>query len=79
MAELNKEDCTIGISPDGEVAVITVPIKKYADNMPDGAALLFGKIRELEAYLHREFQQIRLKRQQVGVIPVNGTTPIKLA
>lgn len=72
---LNRQDVTIGMSPDGEVSVLTIPLKKYADNIEDGAALMFGKFRELEAHVRQEFQQIRLRKSQVGLIKSNGAMP----
>lgn len=75
---LNREQCTIGMSPDGEVIVITIPIKKYANNQEDGAALLFGKFRELEAHARQEFKAILMRKAELGLVRANGAPPLNL-
>jgi hypothetical protein len=70
--ELNKEDCTIGLSLDQEVLIMTMPLKKFVDNEMDGAALLFGKFRELQAHATQLFSQQRQSKFKGGILRPGG-------
>lgn len=75
--ELNKEEVTIGLSPDGEVAIITIPIAKYALNDQDGAALIYGKMREIQAHVMQMANQIKIKRaQRNGILRPDGNLQV---
>lgn len=76
--QYNKEDCTIGLSPDGEVCIMTMPLKAYADDDRNGGALLAGKFKELEVYARNLFIGMIQKRKAAGIVRVNGTTPPNL-
>lgn len=75
---LNKDNCTVGYSPDKEVMIITVPIKKYFDDEENGSALLIGKLEEIKNFAINELRQMIIRKSQSGIAKVNGSMPINL-
>jgi hypothetical protein len=78
MTDLDRENCTIGLDPLEDVVVITIPIRKYALDPNDGSALIYGKMRELQAHVMQMANEIRRKKAQAGLMKVNGQLPPNL-
>lgn len=66
------EDCTIGMSASGEVAIVTIPIRKYALDEMNGNALIYGKMREVQAHIMQMAASIRKKKADAGLVKPNG-------
>lgn len=59
-------------SMDPEVMIIQVPIREWALDYEDGAALLHGKLREAEAVAMRTITEIRKRKLSGGIIAPGG-------
>lgn len=64
--ELRINQVTVGFMDDTkEVCVITLPVKRYVDDIEDGGALLHGHIYEIEVMVRKAINEIRVKKPQV--------------
>ena len=72
LLEHRRRDATIGLTEDGEILIMTIPLKKYVDNEPDGAALLYGKFKELQSHATQMFmeQKIRNEKKKIQIAGV---------
>lgn len=71
----NYKDTTIAISPDGMVVVMTLPIAAYVEDEANGNALIYGKMRELQAHVMQMANAMRTKKNSNGLIMPAGTVP----
>lgn len=73
--KLNHDECTIGLSADETVCIVTIPLHKYAMDEENGNALIYGKVRELQAHIMSMAVAMRKKKAQSGLMRVNGHLP----
>lgn len=51
--------------------VINLPLAKWAADEENGAALLFGKVREVEAKAFQVFRSLQDRNRKIGVLKPN--------
>jgi len=74
-----QHDTSMGMAPDGKTLIITIPIHKYANDERDGNALIYGKLREIQANVLQVAKGIRDRRAQLGIAkPTNGAVPTNI-
>jgi len=74
IGKFNKEDAEIGIFGDPpSVLLVTLPIGKYAEDMKNGNALLYGHLREAQAHAMKVLMDLRKRKAALlGLIqPIN--------
>jgi hypothetical protein len=68
-----KDKFSIGIDAQPPTAiVITIPIKKWAEDRENGAAMLHGKMREAESICASWLVKLRPRAEQFSVIGPNN-------
>ena len=68
-----ENDCELRLVGDPvEFMVFIIPIKKYANDLVDGQALVYGKFREAQAHAMAQINLLRQRKKSFGVINPNG-------